>query len=418
LAVLVLAARLATGCGGGSTSRTPTQTGGTGPGSAIASGGTTATGGVVTGTGGVTSAGGAVVDAAIDGHRDTGETPGSGGYQGTVDTPALDAGGELAPLALDAAPTDTEDTSCALPDTIATTRLPTLAFTSYHSLAAITTYLAAVEAAVPEVAKLVVLGKSKQGRDIPYLLINATCQEAPPAVLLVGTHHGDEGSSTEATLAHVDLLLRGDASVRKLLRGHAFYVMPVLNADGHEANPPRRENADGVDLNRDYAYPERDETSSFKEKETQLIKALQDQVGFQAALAFHSGSTSVLWPWCYTTTPSADDARLSSLGAKTAQAMGFSTYSASAFDYVTQGEYIDYAYLKTKTLAFTVEVSLEKTPSVAALPQVVATTWTGTLAFVQGLQGLQDLQANHSPAVAVPSQMLMHAPRRGNQRLE
>jgi predicted deacylase len=244
------------------------------------------------------------------------------------------------------------------------------------------------------------------------LIINATCQSAPPAVLLVGTHHGDEWSSTEATLAHVDQLLRGDASVRNLLRSYAFYILPVLNADGHEASPPTRANADGADINRDYAYPNRSEGSSFKEKETQLIKALQDEVGFRAAVTFHSGSTSVLWSWCYTTTPSTDDARLSSLGVSSAQAMGFSTYSASAFDYVTQGEYIDYAYMKSKTLAFTVEVSTVKIPAISTIPQVVATTWKGTLALLQGLQ------ANHSPAASVRSQMLMHAPRRGNERLE
>jgi hypothetical protein len=337
----------------------------------------------------------------------SGGSGGAGGGSGT--RPTLDAG-QGGTDGIDAQ--ETGAPGCTLADTIAVDRLPPLAFTSYHTLAAISAYLADVAAAVPDVARAEVLGQSVRGRAIPYLVINATCQPTPAAVLLVGTHHGDEGSSAEATLAHVDSLLRGSADVRDLLGRYAFYVLPVLNVDGYEASPPTRENANGVDINRDYAYPERGEPSSFKERETQLLKGLQDQVGFRAALTYHSGTTSVLWPWCYTATPAADDARLSSVGAKTAQAMGFGTYSASYFDYPTQGEYIDYAYMKSKTLAFTVEVSVAKTPPASALPQIVATTWKGTLALVQALQ------SNHAPAVAVSSQMLQHAPRRGDQRLE
>lgn len=351
--------------------------------------------------------------------RGAGGALGTGGTAGPdADLPVADA--PPSPSTLDA-PSDppagldaaaTEAGGCTLADTIAADKLPPLSFASYHNVADITAYLSAVAAAIPEVVKAQTLGQSIQGRSIPYAVINATCQPAPPAVLLVGTHHGDEWSSTEATLAHVDYLLRGGSNVQALLRSYAFYVLPVLNVDGHEATPPTRGNADGVDINRDYAYPERSESSAFKEKETQLIKALQDQVGFRAALTFHSGSTSVLWPWCYTATPAPDDARLSSVGAKAAQAMGFNTYAASYFDYPTQGEYIDYAYMKSKTLAFTVEVSLVKTPAVSTIPQIVATAWQGTLAL------LQALRSNHAPAVAVPSQMIVHAPRRGGERLE
>jgi len=142
------------------------------------------------------------------------------------------------------------------------------------------------------------------------------------------------------------------------------------------------------------------------------MKGLQDRVGFLAALTFHSGSQSVLWPWCYTLSPAPDEARLSNVGAAAAKAMGFSTYSASAYDYVTQGEYIDYAYTKSGTLAMTVEVSVVKTPEITTIPAVVANTWKGTLALLKGLV------SPHAPLLAVPSQVTMHAPRQGDERLE
>ena len=324
---------------------------------------------------------------------------------------APDVGGDgIRENPLDAGAGDT--VGCGLADSIPTDNLPGLTFTAYHSQAAIVAYFLSVATAAPDVATYVVLGQSPQGRSIPYLIINATCQPSPPAILLVGTHHGDEWSSTEATLAHVEYLLRGNPDARALLRTYAFYVLPVLNPDGHAANPPTRANGRGMDINRDYSYPERGEADSFKERETQLMKGLQDRVGFKAALTFHSGSQSVLWPWCYTTEPSPDEDRLSNVGAAAAKAMGFSTYAASAYDYVTQGEYIDYAYGKSGTLALTVEVSLAKIPDIATIPAVVANTWKGTLALMNALV------FPHAPLFPVPSRMILHAPRRGNERLE
>jgi hypothetical protein len=146
-----------------------------------------------------------------------------------------------------------------------------------------------------------------------------------------------------------------------------------------------RYNANGIDVNRDYSYPGRVDADSFKQVETQLVKSLQESVGFRSAITYHSGATEVIWPWCYTADVTSDDTFFVSAGEKTAQAMGFTVYQQSYDDYPTQGEYIDYAYWKNKTLAATFEISNNKALAAASLATVVDNTWKGTVVWLRAV---------------------------------
>jgi predicted deacylase len=238
-----------------------------------------------------------------------------------------------------------------------------------------------------------------QGRDLFYLVINATCQDNPPAFLGIATHHGDEKSGSESVLATADYLLKQAAidPVNSLLRRYSVYLLPVMNPDGFEAS--LRTNANGVDLNRDYSFPGRDDASSFKQQETRLVKLLQDSVQFHAAITYHSGALEVIWPWCYTGDATTDDAFFASAGQRSADAMSFTVYQQSYYDYASQGEYIDYAYWKNRTLAATFEVSLDKTPNADSLTHIVETTWNGTLAWLQAVSQKDSGVASEPPVV-------------------
>ena len=296
-------------------------------------------------------------------------------------TGATDAGGQ-GPEAGEQA-----DGGCALAGNISVDKLPSISFAGYHSQQEVAAYLQAVASALPAIAQYKVLGQSTQGRDLPYLFINATCQATPPTIFANGTHHGDEQSSTEAALAIPDYLLRRsttDATVRTLLATYAFYVLPLVNPDGRALNS--RGNADGLDINRDYSYPGRSDADSFKTVEARLVKSLQEGVGFHAAIAYHSGAQEVVWPWCYTDDATADDSFFTAAGQKAARAMNFGIYQQSYDDYPTQGEYIDYAYWRSNTLAATFEVSTVKSPSAALLAGVVDGACRGALAWVQAVR--------------------------------
>jgi len=312
------------------------------------------------------------------------------------------------------------DGGCALADNISVGRLPPISFTSYHNQQQIEDYLQAMAAAFPAIATYKVNGQSGQGRDIPYLIINATCQAKPPAILANGTHHGDEPSSTESVLAIPDYLLRNsttDASLRSLLETYAFYVLPLVNPDGFALDT--RENAAGLDINRDYSYPLRSDADSFHTVEAQHMKSLQESVGFHAAIAYHSGAQEVLWPWCYEADATLDGSFFTAAGQKTAQAMNFAIYQQSYDDYPTEGEYIDYAYWKSHTFAATFEVSTVKAPSPASLLNVVGGACKGTFAWLQAVNDHDKGSLHAGPtAAAARRRFPLTAPFDGTNRLE
>jgi hypothetical protein len=339
----------------------------------------------------------------------------------SADRGAADTAGDATDLAIEAPAADgSADGGCALADEIVVDKLPAISFAAYHTQQEIADYLKAVASALPAIATYPVPRRSAQGRDLPYLIINATCQASPPAIFVNGTHHGDEPSSTEAALALPDYLLQRsatDTSVRSLLQTYAFYVMPLVNPDGRALNT--RENAAGLDINRDYSYPDRSDADSFKTVEAGLVKSLQESVGFHAAIAYHSGTQEVLWPWCYTGSATADDSFFTAAGQKTAQAMNFAIYQQSYDDYPTAGEYIDYAYSRSHTLAATFEVSIAKAPSAASLAGVVETACKGTVAWVQAVSDHDRGSLHALPATAAARRRFpLTAPFDGTNRLE
>ena len=355
-------------------------------------------------------------DLAVE--RDSGSDLGSDRDSAADLAAERDSGSDLAAASPDANGPD--DSGCALAAAIAVDKLPTIDFLAYHDQLQIEAYLQSVAAAVPAIAQYKVLGQSVQGRKIPYLVINATCQTSPPAVFSNGTHHGDEPSSTESVLAIPDYLLRGsttDASVRSLVEAYAFYVLPLVNPDGFALKT--RENANRADINRDYSYPERSDADSFKTVEAQLMKSLQESVGFHAAIAYHSGAEEAIWPWCYTADATADDAFFNAAGKKAALAMNFTVFQQSYDDYPTQGEYIDFAYWRSHSLAATFEVSNDKTPSVAALASVVDGACKGTVAWIQAVSDHDQGRLHALPvAPTARKRFPLTAPFDGTNRLE
>jgi predicted deacylase len=236
----------------------------------------------------------------------------------------------------------------------------------------------------PELVKFAVLGKSEQGREVSYVAIGK--KAGAPALYYNGTHHGDEWSSTESILALMDYLVvhANDPTISSLLSSYTFYLQPLVNPDGHAART--RTDPHGRDPNRDYAWSGRAETSSFKVPVIALVKKLMDQIKPRGAAAYHSGIEEVLWSWCYTSQKTADANLLLQITKKTAEAMGFDRYMQSYFDYQTDGEFIDYAYMKYNTIALTFEVSNAKTPAVSQLNEIVQNSVKGAIAFAQAIQ--------------------------------
>lgn len=89
-------------------------------------------------------------------------------------------------------------------------------------------------------------GRSVWGRTI--FQRDVVADEAQFRVLVIGGIHGDERSSSALVLHWIQLARQTPANVH-------WRFVPLINPDGMLINPPRRTNANGVDLNRNFPTP-------------------------------------------------------------------------------------------------------------------------------------------------------------------
>ena len=110
--------------------------------------------------------------------------------------------------------------------------------------------------------------RSVQGRSLWMRDVEPDSSQAAPRqrVLVVGGIHGDELSAASVALHWI--ALAQEAPANPPVPVHWRFV-PALNPDGLLAKPPRRTNASGVDLNRNFPTPnwERD-AATYWEKRT------------------------------------------------------------------------------------------------------------------------------------------------------
>jgi hypothetical protein len=133
------------------------------------------------------------------------------------------------------------------------------------------------------------IGTSVEGRDLVLLHFTGTEGEgeAPTdklKVLIFTQQHGNEPSGTEAALALARDIAIGSFS--GILDRIDFYLIPRVNPDGSEAR--QRENADGVDLNRDHL--------TLSTPEVRAVHDVFNEVMPQVVLDVHEyGITSRAW---------------------------------------------------------------------------------------------------------------------------
>jgi len=201
------------------------------------------------------------------------------------------------------------------------------------------------------------LGKSKRQKDIFYLTISKNTFPAnAPSIYFNASHHGNEKLSTEIVYYLTKYIIdhRDSPFLDSILREYILVLQPIVNPDGFDFNT--RNDTLGQDPNRDYPFPRRGEEESFRLKETQMVKQILDNHHVFAALSFHSGMSGVLWPWCYSEKRTFDHDIFREISTRISQTMKIQTTKQSYYNYPSRGEFIDYAYMKYRTLALTVEL--------------------------------------------------------------
>ena len=229
--------------------------------------------------------------------------------------------------------------------------------------------------------ELVQLGQSVEGRAILGLRMG---QAEAPRWRILGAHHGDEASSSELALllAHTLLEERSD-----LLEDREVWLVPVVNPDGYVSTS--RNNANEVDLNRNYSHEWKDTVFSgeapFSEPEVRAVRRLSAYAPPSFGLSLHSGAENIGYPWNHTKTDTPDEGGLLELAEVYGEACeqpGF--YVTNGADwYVTYGDTNDWSLGLQGSWDFTLEVSQTKSPDEDTLQEALEHHLPATLALLE-----------------------------------
>lgn len=235
----------------------------------------------------------------------------------------------------------------------------------YHSYSEITSDLAAWAAAYPSITELISIGQSHQGREIWALKItdNPDTEEAEPEIQWVGCHHGDETISVEVPYYIAEHLLENygtDPEVTWLVDNREFWIIPMLNPDGHTAGS--RYNAQGTDLNRNYLCPCRcNAGTAFSAPESRALRDFNVGMNPVTSLTFHSGAVCVNYLWDYSYDPTPDEPMIITLSNGYASYNGYWVTNGADW-YIVHGSCQDWCYDTRGEVDWTIELCDIKDP--------------------------------------------------------
>ena len=128
--------------------------------------------------------------------------------------------------------------------------------------------------------ELIKTGVSEKGKEIPVLKIGKGSKK----VLAWSQMHGNESTTTKAVLDFLSCIDQKEVFQKEIstfIESYSVYLIPILNPDGAKAYT--RENANGVDLNRD--------AKALTQKESKLLRELFTEIKPDLCLNLHDQRT-------------------------------------------------------------------------------------------------------------------------------
>ena len=262
----------------------------------------------------------------------------------------------------------------------------------------------------PDITRLYSIGRSVEGRVLWVMEVSdepGVHEPGEPEFKYVGNMHGDEVVGRETLLNLIIYLCDNydsDPRVAALVNFTRLHIMPTMNPDGYErATRVRglgRENANGVDLNRN--FPDRFGRSRGEiQPETRAIMDWIAQYPFVLSANLHGGAVVANYPYdsspsghaIYTATRDDDIFRQLSLSYASAHP-AMQTGSNCGLEFINgitngaawysiSGGMQDYNYLNSNCMEITVEQLCDKFPNAGQLRDVWEDNVESLLAFAE-----------------------------------
>ena len=169
----------------------------------------------------------------------------------------------------------------------------------------------------PDMCEIITLGTLPSHRKILIAHINNGSGAGKPKFLYTSTIHGDETTGWMLMLRFIDYLLENPTlpECANILNNVDLYVGPNTNPDGtyhggnNTVNGATRANANGVDMNRNYADPHGGAHPDGLpyQTETEWFMQLAQENNFVMGANYHGGAEVMNYPWDNTYTLHADD---------------------------------------------------------------------------------------------------------------
>ena len=296
----------------------------------------------------------------------------------------------------------------------------------HHNYKDMTELLKAYERGYPNIAKLMSVGTTVEGRNLWVMRISENVQQSrslgKPMFKYVGNMHGDEVVGREILLYLVQYLCDSygtNSTIAELVNTTDIYIMPSMNPDGYERSHPGqcvyslgRENAHAVDLNRN--FPDQFSVQSrLRQPETEAVMSWITHNPFVLSGNLHGGSVVASYPFddskshkesgYYSKSP--DDSVFKHLaqvysnnhhtmhlnkGCDGDDFPGGITNGAHWYD--VPGGMQDYNYLHSNCFEITMELSCCKFPLASELPKEWKNNKNALIMFIQqthiGIKGL------------------------------
>lgn len=233
----------------------------------------------------------------------------------------------------------------------------------------VVTELQNLNTAHPALTSLFSLGKNDQGVEIAGIRISRNqgiVRNDARNLLVVGTHHGNEGTSVDVAMRVANDVVAALAAGEATDDNVVYHVIPVLNISGYNANRREESSRTGgtLDPNRDYPDPCADD-QPYRLLSTKVLAAYMESAHITAAVTIHGYVGTFTYPWgTYTTEPKTlDNDTFRNLGTRAVALNHYDTGTHGELIYPTVGAFEDWAYYEHGVWVMLLEMA--NSPNVA-----------------------------------------------------